>query len=240
MKILISFLFVILLISLASAEDSFIFQQGTEVDMKVSCFDVNNTLCTSLTPCQLTINYPNQSNMVKNVTMTFNNQYYNYTLITNYTRVVGEYVDLVTCQGGGGDGFTDFTHLVNPTGIRPSLERTGTLGRSIWIIVAFGLASFVGFIFVSKPPAHRLGFLIFAFTMWLVAINLSLVSVQDEIINTNLQNFFSFFTVASFYMYWFFGALLCFLLIIGFFQNVVYKKTLEMNRRFGGPEAGYG
>jgi hypothetical protein len=56
----------IILISTVSAQTSYVFAKDTYVDLKISCFDINNSLCSSLTPCQATIHYPNQTNLIKN------------------------------------------------------------------------------------------------------------------------------------------------------------------------------
>lgn len=228
-------LFIVLsLMSIVSAEPSFTVEQNSITDLKISCFDINNTVCTSATPCRITVHYPNLTNMISDKNMTFTTPYYNYTLNTNNTAVKGEYQTIVTCEGQVEDGFSVFTYLVNPTGIRPSAERVGTLGRGIWIIAAFGLVSLFGFIFIQQPPAAKYAMLILSFTFWLIAINITFVSITDEIVNPNLETFFDFFTAASFYMYWFFGALFIFLMIIGFFQNVVYKQNMRKFENFGG------
>lgn len=123
-------------IPLVYAEPSFIFQQNQDVDLKISCYDINSTLCNNATVCTLTINYPNAINLIKNETMTYNDNYYNYTLNYNQTNILGEYYVNVECYGSN-NGFSTFTFKITPTG------DTGI--SSYWwmlLVLAFGLVVF--------------------------------------------------------------------------------------------------
>lgn len=109
------------------AEPSYIFRKETDTDMKISCFDINNSLCNNVTDCYLTINMPSGANLIRNETMTYNYDYFNYTLNTTQTVTLGEYTTIVRCQGTE-NAFSTFTYLITPSG-----EST-TEGKAIFSI----------------------------------------------------------------------------------------------------------
>lgn len=104
----------------AAADPAFIFREFDDIDLKISCIDENQTWCSANTPCQININYPNSSNLVKNGSMTFNEQFYNFSLNHTETSPVGEYASTVSCQGTAEDGFATFTYEITKTGTKPT------------------------------------------------------------------------------------------------------------------------
>jgi hypothetical protein len=106
---------VLFLIPIVAAESSYIFKQNQRASLKISCIDINKSLCNSATNCYLTVHYPGNAltDLVKNVSLTYNYDYYNYTLpVLNTT---GDYTAKVWCDGTQ-DGFSTFAFQVTPTG----------------------------------------------------------------------------------------------------------------------------
>ena len=231
-KLLFVLLFVFVMTSASAIDPSFIFKKNDIVDVKVSCFDVNNTLCSALTYCNLTIHSPNASNLIRDGGMTFNDQFYNYSLTTNQTSTVGEHSVVVRCTGDT-SGFSTFTYLVNPTGIRPSEERTQTITRTVYFLFGIGILLFVGFIFYKGTMPVKLTFLFLAGIMFLIGINMIFLSLQDEIVNPNVENFFDTFTSVSWILYWFLGGLLLLMWLYTFWNSWFLNKNQENLARFG-------
>jgi len=122
-KLLISILFIVLFIGLISADTAFYIKKGEVYDIKISC-ENNGARCRTGT-CNITINYPNLTSMVNDGGMTnLNNGYFNYTLNENQTIVNGEYFTRVECNESGLNDTSNFIYEVNPTGIRPSDQKT--------------------------------------------------------------------------------------------------------------------
>lgn len=101
------------------AESSFMFKLDRIIDLKISCFDINNSLCLNTTTCQMTINNPNSTNLIKNQEMTFNDNFFNYTLSSAQNQNLGEHYVTTTCQGST-NGFSTFVYEVTPSGTEPS------------------------------------------------------------------------------------------------------------------------
>lgn len=96
-------------------ESSYIFKQSTDIDLKISCFDLNNTYCNAGTNCNLTILNPNSNSLINNQQMTYNTAFYNYTLNTTQTSYLGEYPVIILCSGIS-SGFSSFNFQVTYTG----------------------------------------------------------------------------------------------------------------------------
>jgi len=94
----------LLVLPIVSAETEYVFKKDTAVDLKINCFENNLTLCTAATNCYLTVNYPDTTNLVNNVTMSNSITYFNYTIASSKVNQVGEYNALVYCTGEE-DGF---------------------------------------------------------------------------------------------------------------------------------------
>lgn len=223
----------IFIIPFIQAETSYVFKKDSNVDLKISCFDEDKNFCSATTPCQVTINYPNQTNLLKNADLTYNTNYYNITLNSTQTAITGEYSVIVTCQGNS-SGFATFTYEVNPTGIRASEQRTDALTRSIYFLFGIAIVLFAIFIFVDLSLPIKWTFFILAFIFLLIGVNVVFVSLKDEVVNPSLENLFSFLTTASFILYWFAGVLLLFIWMLTIMNTYILKKNQSNIRRFGG------
>lgn len=123
---ILSFVFLVVILSLTfssaadvteivSGEPSFVFKQNSIQDVKIRCFDVNDTYCNAQTTCQLSIDDPEGLNIINNASMTRNETYYNLTLDSEQTGKNGEYSVIATCTGTNSK-FSSFSFIVTPTG----------------------------------------------------------------------------------------------------------------------------
>ena len=111
-------LFLILLLfflPIVLSTSSFYFQQNTNIDLKVPCV-FNSTSCPSNTICNISINYPSSASFIKNQPMSSQNQYYNYTINSSNTSVVGEYATIVYCSNPTTNGYSLFSFSINNNG----------------------------------------------------------------------------------------------------------------------------
>jgi hypothetical protein len=164
--------------------------------------------------------------------MTYNDNYYNYTLLPNQTTQEGEHFVIITCQGDT-DGFSTFTYEINPTGIRPTEQRTETITRTIYFIFGIAIIFFLGYIFIAEKTTVKYTFFLLSFIFFLIAMNIVFVSMQDEVVNPRLENLFSFLVAASFYMYWFIGGLIFIMWFLAFFNSILMKRGTNIAKRMG-------
>lgn len=115
-------------IILASYVDaSEIFKQNTRVNLKVPCSN-NNTLCSASATANITIFYPDKTDVIRNAVMTNNPTYFNYTILENMTFMTGEYTYIAYGDDGGlKDSYTD-SFTITPNG------EEATTGRAVFYI----------------------------------------------------------------------------------------------------------
>jgi hypothetical protein len=115
MKKLLMFLLLVCLMPIVVSAASFIFQKDAPIDVHISCLDINNSYCTSDTLCQASIYYPNQTILISNISMDYNNVYYNISFNESELSVIGEYSAIISCQGDA-NGISTFNFEVTYNG----------------------------------------------------------------------------------------------------------------------------
>ena len=141
--LLILFIVTLMLLSITYGETNYYFRVNTPSDLKVACFNENNSICPDTTTCQITILYSNQTSLVINESMTYNYNYFNYSLSQNQNSIMGEYYATVACQGTE-DGYSLFKYKVTWNGIDDTPFDT-TSGLSITIFVLLIAIAFLYF-----------------------------------------------------------------------------------------------
>lgn len=127
-KSIIFLVIALILITTASAET--IFKTNTKADIKVPCYD-GDAFCPSTAECNLTVLYPNGTEILNNQVMTYSTSFFNYTLNENQTNEIGDYQANVLCISGTDSGIYTFTFYVNPNSRRPD---TGVLSSIIFVV----------------------------------------------------------------------------------------------------------
>ena len=95
----------------AIVEADYNFKINSDADIKVACFDTDNSLCTNATSCYITINYPDGQNLIEGAEMTFGTNYYNYIVNSSLLNQKGEYRNTINCVGAY-NGYTSFIFSV--------------------------------------------------------------------------------------------------------------------------------
>ena len=118
LHILLLLLFALVVINPVNAliESDYNFNIDQDADIKVACFDTNNALCTNATSCYITINYPDNSNLIEGAEMTFGTNYYSYLVNHSALNQKGEYRTTINCVGAY-NGYTSFIFDVAGNGL---------------------------------------------------------------------------------------------------------------------------
>jgi len=228
------FFFVILLVLPLITGSSFYIPKDTNYSIKFNC-EIDGSVCSDSATCNVSIDYPNTSILVNNDAATLiSNARYNYSLNGSQNSLVAEdYKIDIVCYDGNVNGSQTIYYGVNPSGIRPSEQRTNTITRSIYFIFIIGIILFLSFLFVNQSIPAKWTFFIFSIIFFLIGLNIIFVSLQDEIVNPKLTTFFSSFTAISWYFYWFAAGLLIIMWILTFMNTIIFKKNLSNARRYG-------
>lgn len=182
--------------------------------------------------CNITIDFSNGTNLIDFQAMDDLNDRFCYNLTGANTAIKGLYDYEVTCtQGSLNDTFSS-RYLVNLGGIEPSQERTDTLTRTIFIFFGLGFITFLSLFWIKKTPFKISLFLIMVWFI-LMGINASYIAIQDEVINTNLENFFSFFLTISFWANYAIFAGIIVLWMITFIVSMMDKHRRTLEREYG-------
>ena len=175
-KILIGLLVGIFLIGLASMTSAqLIYQQSTELDLKVPCF-YNDTRCSDAAECNISVLYPNSSFLVEEQPMTnLLNGYHNYTLNESLTSVLGEYSVSIYCVDNGETGYSTFAFDITPTGHAITTGQTivsiGLILVTMILAVFFG---WLGFKFTEKEKMFIEGMVFLIASLFLSTVPLML------------------------------------------------------------------
>lgn len=209
---------IIMMIGLASAgspqePDDYI-KLNENISYTKPCVD-NGNYCSASTACNITVWYPNQSLFIGNKQMTNNLYYYNYTLKTlgNCDNYCGIYKIDIVCSNGVNNGSRTFYAEVNPTGLKPTDQRTATTGRAIWILSGISILFFVVFIFFQHP-AVRYSSITMALIMVVAVINLVFTTLYQEVSDPSIIALFDFISAASYYFYWLGAGIIMIILLV--------------------------
>jgi hypothetical protein len=160
-----AWLFVLLLIiPISSAATLGPFKQATEVDIKVPLLNANLTHLDSSTTTQLTIFKPDNTILIQNESMTWNENFFNKTLLAGQTVDIGEYSGSIEFSSGNDAGFVSFSYLVTPSG-------TDDDSIAQIILLSFGFLFSIGLITfgISKEDPNLVmfgGIVLFLFGLW--------------------------------------------------------------------------
>ncbi|MEX0595282.1 MAG: hypothetical protein WD512_02200 [Candidatus Paceibacterota bacterium] len=231
MKIQYYLFFLIFLIPLisysVSALDTYKF--GEDINLKHSV-RVDGALVPNLN-CNLTVFNPDKSILVDFKEMTDQGNYFNYTINSSDILIKGQYNYDVTCSNGTLSSTDPFSFFVNLGGIYPSAERTATLTRTMAVFFILGILCFIALFFVRAFPFKASLFMGFLWFL-IMGINISFISIQDEVINSSIEEFMSFFLVISLKLSHYILYVLSIMWIIVLFVNLFQNKRRKRNERF--------
>lgn len=124
------------------AECSYTFKQHQIVNYQFKCLDTNNNYCGSGTQLLISVEYPDGSNALNNVSMTYNPTYFNITLPTSQLSDSTGYSAIIVSPNG--NATSEFSYCVTPSGF------TSTATFFFIFIIIIGLVFTMGVILEDK------------------------------------------------------------------------------------------
>lgn len=161
-----------------------------------------------------------------------NNTFY-FGIPNTVYNVSGEYTRVIQCNNSVIGGFYKSTFLANPTGIESNESRSVAVSRGIYILFAISLILFIAFLFIKQKPPVKWTLFLLSIMFFLPAMNILFVEMQDQVVNPNIENFFSFFTAASFYMFWFAFGLLAVMWFLTLLQTLIMRNKIAKGLKYG-------
>lgn len=183
--------------------------------------------------CNVTVYYSNGTVLVDFLQMDDYGDRFCYNLTSeNHTNIKGIYDYDLTCTNGSLSDTESFQYLVNLGGIEPSDQRTETTSRTIYVFFGLAILTFIALLFINKFPVKVSLFLLMIWFL-LMGINASYISIQDEVLNTNIENFFSFFLTLSFYANYFIFLSIIIIWMITFIISILDFKKKKRRKIYG-------
>lgn len=177
----------ILLVSpiLVNADSDLIYPQSSIIDLKIACVFEDVAYCDNQASCNITINYPNGTNLINNDVMTYNEAYFNYTLAESQTNVLGVYPTSLICEDKGAVGYTSFTFKITPEGFESTESRS--LIFSILAIIFFFFSVGLIILGLTSQKATLTIFGVFLGIIFLI-VTYNVLLINPDLIGTKLHN----------------------------------------------------
>lgn len=247
-KALFIIVMLVLLFPLVKAEPSYIFEQGTNADIKASCTNETSGLCDSSTPCTLTIIKPDSTILIENRTMTHGTTYYNYTINSTQTEDLGEYTSIVVCYGSSTNGFGSFTYLITRTG--KTLDTSDSVGYfllSLMVLFLFLLSLYFAIKIPYKNPTDNSGqirkvtkykyfkilFIVITYNLMLWFLNLLVAFTTNYLDLAQYLGFVTFLFNVMLRMLWVFIVIVLIWCVYLLVKDSNLKKELKRFRSLG-------
>ncbi len=163
------FLLIIIFLPIVIATPSFFIEQSKNYDLKIACFNADNSFCLITTNCTITISTPNSTVIANNQDMSFNTAFYNYTIKNNNLRTLGEYQVITQCTGAT-DGFQPFSFEVTFDGKAPSTKQN-TESNLFYIMLASSFIFLIIGLWREDPTLLNLSGIGFFITGLFIAMN---------------------------------------------------------------------
>lgn len=104
---------VIILFCMSFVLSTTTFQLNEEVNYRFRCYDDTGSYCSPTTVLLISVEYPNGTNALDNISMTYQGTYFNVTLPTD---AVGENYQVLINSPTSNNTITEFPYTVTPTG----------------------------------------------------------------------------------------------------------------------------
>jgi len=214
----------LLVISIVQAE--LIYQQNKEADLKINCYDTNNAIC-GASICNISVLYPNSTLLLDNVEMTKQSIFYNYTLKTDQTGIVGDYKANVYCYDGNYSGFNNFDFSITADGTKPTIVQS-IIYFGLLIIITVFLILALYWATIVRHPALQTGLYLLGYLL-LIYISFIGERIATSYLNSSL--------LSGFMNIWFkimmigLPFVVIYLLIITIVNVVTNKHLLELGKR---------
>jgi len=185
-KILITMIVMTLLVvSLNVASAGQVYQQDTDIDLKVPCLN-NNTYCSQATTCNITIIDSESVVIIDNQLMQNQTAYQSYTFNVTHSANSGEYTRNIICSDNGVLGYASDTFIITPTG--NAFDDASSFANTIILLLMFGVTIF--FLIFSKQtvnPAIQLFFNLISYLTMTLTVGAGWVLLQNSGVQSNIS-----------------------------------------------------
>lgn len=204
-------LMLVLLSCLVIAESDLYYKKGEKVDIKLPCIN-NGSMCSGSATCNITVNYPNGTNLINNQLMTNAGAYHNYTLTSS--TVLGEYYSIVYCNDSSVMGYSTFPFTINNSGNKENDNQI----IAVYIVL---LCLVIGYLFVAfKLDSAHIAAKITLFLSGLLNLLAILFVAYAGLV--------SYFSISDMVLYLFEGNSILMLGIVGLFWLSTLKRSAKM------------
>ena len=154
-----------------------VFKQGEVIDVKSPCIS-NNSYCNAGFQCNITIINPDTSVFIDNEVMTRNVAFYNYTLQSVNTSVIGTYQLQIVCTDGTNKGYEFANFQITSSGM-------SGIGKDTLVpaLILVSILLFCGFMAWSLPESEnalRLLFVGLALFLLLIMLQFSNLATNED------------------------------------------------------------
>ena len=171
-------LVLLLALPLALADDA-VFKVNEVADLKIPCIN-NDTYCSAVAICNITIINPDGSTFVEDAVMTNSGSYFNYTLNESDTSVVGVYRTQITCFDGTEAGYNLIEFKINNSGMEGLIA-----DALVPAIILIALLVFCGFMAWKLPDEEypiKFLFVGFAFVLMVLMVRFGYLVANDDLV----------------------------------------------------------
>lgn len=189
------YLFILVLFSVFVSAETY--RSGEDLNINYPCL-VNGEYCSSNGACNISVFYPNTTNIISNASMTNNNDYFTYSL-TN-TSAVGDYTAIIKCGDGNQSSNTFLTYQFTKNG----LENPNQFYFSFSIAVIIAILLTMIIILDTEHFAVKLVNLFFIITFALYIPLSYVIPNVTELFYRSYQNYIYLFVayVLIYFVYW--------------------------------------
>lgn len=243
-KVFFIFLLCIFLFNVVGAAEGFLgtFKKGQNVSLLQLCENCTYVNITS-------VKYPNSSSILEDVQMTKRGTEYNYTLLENYTKIIGEYTVHGMGDLNGIEQSWYYTFEINAIGFKSTDARSSAAGIGSYFLFGIAALFFIAFIFTpnQKTEIDEMGntvvkgnyapfkwtFFILSILFLTIGVNVVSINIYNEIGDTQIGSVFDQLGAVAYYMFWFSFGLLVFLWIFTTIATLADKKRMKQAEATG-------
>lgn len=227
---IIILLMLVLMVSVVSADESFVFQEHFNYTLELTMAHANLSTCTDCS-CTYSLYYPNGTVLVQDVNGVSSRGYCSYTNFTNFSGIYG---GEMVFNDSLDFGRVSFEMEVNPTGVKSSEMKSAAVNRGIYVLFGIAFLLFMGFLFTPKEYSpFKWTFFLLSILFIVIGINIIGISIKSEAVSSNIVNVFDQLGAVSYYLYWFIGGLLLFIWILTTIASLVDKKNMKQAQAVG-------
>lgn len=171
--------------------------------------------------------------LATNMSYSLSGGYWYYNISSYVFNYTGYYSYSVNCQDGGFGGALAGAFEVTNNGLPHSESRTQSMTNGVWVLFSIFIVMFLGYLFVSAKSPIKWTFFLIAMMFLMQTLYILFTSMSNEIVGSNIENYFSFLASASSILFWFAFGLLAIMWFLTTLQSLLLKKKNKDKEKYG-------